>query len=471
MTTEPDASVSAPESAEESTPANSRPAASYRWVAWGTGVAIEIRGSELLVAVARVRPNGATLLGAARLPDFRTRPAAEWGAELQAFLKKHGAGHVAATVLLPRHEVIVRLVSLPGVRPADIESAIRLQLDTLHPFSDDDAVFSFARVGKTTGEVLVGIARRETVDAWSTLFDEAGVKTARFTFSAAALYSAARTLTAAPANFVALCPTDDGIEVYGESEARALYSATLPVGADRALGIARSELRLEPDTPPTPITELLPKATATPEGIEIAAMPILWAAGIYGASAHLGVEANLLPPERRRSSSRWRLIPTTLLAATLGVLLLLLALQSSQADARYLGVLQHEVRRFEPFSKKSDALDRATATARARSEALDSFRRRVRQDMDALAETTKLIPPPGWVSNLDIDRATVSVAGEVDSAATLLKTFDASPHFERTEFAMPIARSGNLELFRIRAQRQTAPAPASATVTSAGGQK
>ena len=470
MTTEPDASVSTPESVEESAPASPRPAASSRWVAWGTGVAIEIRGSELLVAVARVRPNGATLLGAARLPDFRTRPAAEWGAELQAFLKKHGARHVAATVLLPRHEVIVRLVSLPGVRPADVESAIRLQLDTLHPFSDEDAVFSFARVGKT-GEVLVGIARRETVDSWSTLFDEAGVKTARFTFSAAALYSAARTLTAAPVNFVAICPTDDGIEVYGESEARALYSATLPVGADRALGIARSELRLEPDTPPTPITELLPKPTATPEGVEIAAMPILWAAGIFGACAHLGVEANLLPPERRRSSSRWRLIPTSVLAATLGVLLLLLALQSSQADARYLGVLQHEVRRFEPFSKKSEALDRATASARARSETLDSFRRRTRQDMDALAETTKLIPPPGWVSSLDIDRATVSVSGEVDSAATLLKTFDASPQFERTEFGMPIARSGNLELFRIRAQRQTVLAPVPAVVPSAGGQK
>ncbi|HYO83869.1 MAG TPA: PilN domain-containing protein, partial [Bryobacteraceae bacterium] len=279
--------------------------------------------------------------------------------------------------------------------------------------------------------------------------------TAAFTFSAAAVYSAARLLNTPASNFVTACRAEDDIEIYGESESRPLYTATLPVAPERALAIGRSELRLEPETPAVPVTEVLPAAVSAPESIEVASMPFLWAAALYGACPHRGIEANLLPPERRRGSSRLRLVPTFALGIALAVLLVLLALQSSQADKRYLGVLQHEVSRFEPVARRSEALDRAITSARAHSESLDSFRWRTRLDMDALAETTKLIPPPGWLTHLDMDRNTVTVAGEMDGAAGLLKTFDSSPQFERTEFTMPISRTGSSDLFRIRTNRQT----------------
>ena len=41
--------------------------------------------------------------------------AAEWGAEYARFLKASGAERLSATVLLPRREVIVRQLALPGV--------------------------------------------------------------------------------------------------------------------------------------------------------------------------------------------------------------------------------------------------------------------------------------------------------------------------------------------------------------------
>ena len=58
-----------------------------KWLAFGTGVGIEIGNDELQVSIVRVRPSGIAVLGSATVTDFRTRPAAEWGAELQAFLK------------------------------------------------------------------------------------------------------------------------------------------------------------------------------------------------------------------------------------------------------------------------------------------------------------------------------------------------------------------------------------------------
>ena len=162
-----------------------------KWLAFGTGVGIEVCEQELRVTIVRVRRSETAVLGSATVTDYKTRPAAEWGAELATFLRQVGTAHIAATVLLPRRDVIVRTLVLPGVSDRDLESAIRLQIDSLHPFSEDEVYFSWARIPKTPS-VLVGIARREIVDQFSSLFAEAGIKVAAFTFSAAAIYSAVR---------------------------------------------------------------------------------------------------------------------------------------------------------------------------------------------------------------------------------------------------------------------------------------
>src|SRR5258708_1858810 len=84
-------------------------------LAIGSGIGIEIRGGDLEVAVARVRPGRIRVPGTLAIPNFAARPAVEWGVEYQRFVKSLGVAHLSATVLLPRREVIVRHVSLPGV--------------------------------------------------------------------------------------------------------------------------------------------------------------------------------------------------------------------------------------------------------------------------------------------------------------------------------------------------------------------
>ena len=84
-------------------------------LAFGSGVGIEIGATDLEVAAARVRPTRIRVLGRATIHNFAGRPAAEWGTEYARFLKSLGAGRMSATVLLPRREVIVRQMALPGV--------------------------------------------------------------------------------------------------------------------------------------------------------------------------------------------------------------------------------------------------------------------------------------------------------------------------------------------------------------------
>src|SRR5215472_14326702 len=182
--------------------------------------------------------------------------------EYASFLKGCGASRLSATVLLPRRDVIVRHVALPGVASKDIEGAIRFQIDTLHPYGEADVVWGWSPLAY--GAVLVGIARRETVERYNTLFVEAAV--AAFTFSAAAVHAAIR-LNGMPAGegFVALSRAASGaVEVYGESPARPVYSAEFDLAPQRAAGIALSELRLPPATSTATLEDVLPKPVLNP---------------------------------------------------------------------------------------------------------------------------------------------------------------------------------------------------------------
>jgi hypothetical protein len=122
--------------------------------------------------------------------------------------------------------------------------------------------------------------------------------------------------------------------------------------------------------------------------------------------------------------------------------------------ARYLKSLNAEIARVQPQAEHAARLERDGAKLRGQTVMLDDFRHRAKSDMDVLAEMTKLMAPPIWLSALEISRSQVVASGEADQAAPLLKIIDASPLFEASEFSMPPIRSPNGEMFRIRALRE-----------------
>src|SRR5439155_6227882 len=167
-------------------------------LAFGTGVGIEIRSQDLAVALTHVRPNGARVAAATVIHNFRERPAGEWGSEYFRFLRENGGSHLAATVVAPKREVIVRQIALPGVGGKDLAAAVGYQVETLHPYGEDDVAYGWQRISET-GAALIGIIRRDTLDGYMEKFAEAGVAVACFTFSAAALRGALRLFTPPPA--------------------------------------------------------------------------------------------------------------------------------------------------------------------------------------------------------------------------------------------------------------------------------
>ena len=422
-------------------------------LAYGAGVGVELGASDLTVTVVRVRPSGVRVTAAFTVSGYLTRPAAEWGAELTTGLAKLGLRHVAVSVLLPREDVIVRQVTLPGVTGKNIPAALAYQVDSLHPFGDEAIVWDWARLGNSPN-ILVGIALRTAVERFASLFTEAGIRVAGFTFSAAVFYSSFRFLQVPPAaGFLTLLDGGEGqVEAYGESEARGLFSAVFQLPLARVAVLAASELRLGLDVEPIPLRELLPPPLMPNEEVDLRALP--YAAALAAACPMLSLRANLLPREMRHTSSRLMYVPAVLLAVILIGMVAAIGVQAAYEDRRYLATLQAEIAKLEPAVRQSEVKDRRVGTARDRTRLLDDFRKRSRADMDVLKEATRLLPPPTWLTGIEITRENVSFTGETEQAAQLLKVFDASPLFEGSDFVSSIMRVGNMESFRIRTHRE-----------------
>ncbi len=431
-----------------------------KWLAFGTGAGIMVGPKDLTVTLVRVRPNGATVAGTCLIANYAERPAAEVGLEYSTFLRQYGAAHLAAAVMLPRSEVIVRQLTMPGVGDKDLEQAVRFQIDGLHPFSEDEAMYDYARMGDSPN-VLIGIIRRETMDRYLSFFAEAGIKVQLLTFSASVVYSSLRLFGTEPApGFLTLDEQHGELEAYGESEARPVFSATFDAPSeamvDRAVALALSELRLDAATPPSVVAERLPLPKAAPEGFDLQLLAMPYATALAAACPRLFLGPNLLPQSLRVTSSRSMYIVPSILGGILLLSTIGLPLYGAYQDRQYLHALEAEMQRIEPAARKPMAIDREVTVSRQRAQLLDSFRQRTKNDLDALNELTHLLNPPGWLNALDLTRDRARLTGEVDSAAGLLSILDKSPLFEGSDFGVPIARGANGETFSINTRREGA---------------
>ncbi len=421
------------------------------WLIFGTGLGINIAGDALEVVIARSRSGGPRLSGTTIIHNFRQRPAAEWGAELSRFLTVAGEPHLAATLVLPRDEVIVRTLHLPGISDKEIVAAVELQLETLHPYGDEEVAWSWLRARPDT--ILIGIVRRASLDFLETLFAEAGIPVAAATFSSAAIHAALRVWNAAPASLLLCCAGPHGrTEIYGESEGRAVFSADFALPPERAVAIARAELRLDSETPARQLAQGLP---APLPAVETAYPALAWAAAL-GASAPFTTNlANFIPKARRASNARGQYLVTGILAGLLvvGLLVAFVAFPALERS-NYLSALNTEIHRLDPAARQAQELEQRTNSARARVTVLDEIRRRPQADLEVLSELTRILPPQVWTNTIEIFPDSVVIAGEADQAAPLLKLLDASPLFQNSEFALSVTRSSQVEQFRIKTLRR-----------------
>ena len=311
---------------------------------FGSGVGIVIGATDLDVVVARVRPSGVRVLGRLVVAGFEGRPAAEWGGEYSRFLKSAGAGHLSATVLLPRREAIVRQLALPGVAARDTESAIRLQIDTLHPYGEEDVVWGWSPL--PFGGVLLGIARRAAIERYMELFTEAGVSVSSFTFPAAALHTAVRLNGHRDGEgFVGLGPHAGGRGggVRRKPVAAGVFRRVRDAAGTRR-GAGPGRVAAAAGNPAGDARGIAAPPHLNPVENDLSRNALPYATALAGACPRLAPAANVLPREYRRSSSRAMFVPAAVLAGLAAAALTAMIAWPKFEDRRYLKTLKPKSR-------------------------------------------------------------------------------------------------------------------------------
>ncbi len=419
-----------------------------KWLSIGTGAGLEIDGDVLHVTVLRVRPGSLKVVAAESFAGFRERPAAEWGSEIAAFLKRSGAPDKPLMVVLPPGESLSRTISLAGVSKRELGSAVELQLDGIQPFGEGAAANGWAPLDDK-GAVLVGIAREETVDGYSVLFAEAGLALAGFTSAPAAIRSAMLFHPKRPEQFLAVRSTETDVRLYGESRSAPVFWAAMEMPLERAIPFARAQMRLPEEAPNEDLNERLPGES------------ISGAAALMSACPWLAVDLNLLPDAQRSARSRWMFVPTAVLACLLAAAGVAFANLERFEDKRLMDGLNQQSARYSDAARRASEAERERVAVEQRIAQLKEFRQRNRKDLDALIEATRLIAPPAWSSRLDLTRSAIAISGEASNAAELPRILDASPLFRNSEFLSPLSRSKTspMDAFNVRALREE-PAPA-----------
>jgi Tfp pilus assembly protein PilN len=433
-----------------------------RWTSFGSGIGIAIEAERLEFALVSIRPQGIQIVDALEISRYRERPAAEWGAEYAAFLAKHKIKHIAALAVLPAKEVISRTLTLAGVGDGELDAAVRYQLDGLHPFAEEEAASSYARLEEPHRESLaIGIARADVINEYATFFEEAGVDLAGFAAPASVYYSALRILQRTPQDeFLAVRERESSLEIYAETKANPLYFVELELEAARAIAIAASQVRLPEAAAEGKLASFLPFAESNQ-----AVSPLAYAAALNAALPRQCLAVNLLPTERRKAFSPWRWAPTlALLAAAIFVGVALYYFQDF-SNRRLIASLDAETQALAPRVAQVRSAETKRQAIQAKLDSLSEFTRQPREDLDSLRELTRLVPASTWMNRMEMNRGSVTMMGETEQATELLKIIDDSPLFANTEFTAQVGRSANnREVFQIRTQREKPKliAPASA---------
>lgn len=126
---------------------------------------------------------------------------------LRAFAETHHVAAEALYTVLPRHDVTVRILTLPARDPAEIASMVELTAGEYVPYPRESLVIKHHRIAELPGgesRVLLVLAHQDTIDRHLDLLRAAALEPRQIYLSTVCLHAAAAVALDAPAGRFAL---------------------------------------------------------------------------------------------------------------------------------------------------------------------------------------------------------------------------------------------------------------------------
>ncbi|MSO19400.1 MAG: hypothetical protein EXQ56_02900 [Acidobacteria bacterium] len=458
------------------------------------GIGIELRKNSLVAIFAKRTMGSFRIVDRLELKNMYSDGPVICGQEYTAFLRRHGLRAPWTIVSIPRETAILRDVKLPGTVAHEVKSVIGLQLESLHPFADEDVVWDCMiptndetqqRGADSMGRpinVTVAFAQRKAVLELAEWFNQAGIPVSQFVISPLLLRTIAdqshQSNADAAEPVVVAYSKEDGWDLIGCASGHptvvrelsihdydADNSNDLLAALDNELDTVCATLRVEKTRHPCLLiggaisskTELW--STIEKElgqryqltQLDADCLAIAAARSAFGRGEDMSI--NLLPPEQRHFESPGALIPTYSVAAVVLLLVAGLGFRGTLQDWQYSRRLDSEIVALHPRVSEIEKMRDQSGTEYHMLLRLAAIRDGAKLPLDMLEEVTRSLPADAWLQQLQLEGNTLTLVGVADSASSVLQAISETSRIESPQFLSAISRSNDgKEAFRIGAR-------------------
>ena len=150
---------------------------------------------------------GLTLTGQFVLQGSWSAEDGSLAAALTGFVADHGIAGDEVYVILPRHEITCRVVSLPSHNPAELRSMVALSAEEYVPYAAEELIVDQALLRKLDSgesEILAVFAHKDVVEQHLSMLRKAGIEPEQILLSTACLVSALAAASGVPHDRYAL---------------------------------------------------------------------------------------------------------------------------------------------------------------------------------------------------------------------------------------------------------------------------
>jgi Tfp pilus assembly protein PilN len=160
---------------------------------------------------------------------------------------------------------------------------------------------------------------------------------------------------------------------------------------------------------------------------------------------------NLLTKGIHEKTKTPKVLSGVLLLALIGIWMLYLVAPLRVEEKRIaeidrqIALRKDEVRAVESLQKETNLLNKEIS-------AINSFKKGKPLALDIMKELTSILPKSVWLTRVRLTDTTVNLEGFATSTSALLKNLEASPYFQKAEFASPTFRDArmNADRFNIK---------------------
>jgi len=423
-----------------------------------TGIGIELRGDDMLIASIQGNFSRMTFTHFKRITDYRLLRREELREEVNRFFRDNGLSRENVVLGIPRGDIVLRTLDLPAEVKDNLKEVIRYQVQSLEPTEDERFYYDYAPLNGQPGQkrlsIFLAMVRKSLLDEHLRLLREIDIRPGRVLCSSMGLlnfYLETQKNLRGKTFFMAdmskseleLCVLSDGQFVWSGAQVKNDGQNWAELFLKKA-NEAIAKLRLNPGSSLekmvlsgessreafAEIQEHIPECELMEKSAQIPAtektQPLIQESAatiglaLTGITPRPAIQINLLPPDLKRRQSRWAYAVAAVLGAVVLLLLAGLVVSPIIQNSMLLSRLEEENKKLEPAVRSVGDLKKQSENLEARVKLIRDLVNDKDKNLEVLKELTTTFPDNTFLSNYSNQNGSIKLAGQSASSADII---------------------------------------------------